>query len=80
MLYYPSNGRKIVLAVPVAPKDALDELQTEVDEIICLSTPSPFFAVGAHYAEFGQLVDADVISLLKERQEAMARAESRSDG
>jgi putative phosphoribosyl transferase len=72
--------RKIVLAVPVAPKDALDELQTEVDEIICLSTPSPFFAVGAHYAEFGQLVDADVISLLKERQEAMARAESRSDG
>jgi len=75
-----AGARKIVLAVPVAPKDALDELQTEVDEIICLSTPSPFFAVGAHYAEFGQLVDADVISLLKERQEAMARAESRSDG
>ena len=75
-----AGARKIVLAVPVAPKDALDELQTEVDEIICLSTPSPFFAVGAHYVEFGQLVDADVISLLKERQEAMARAESRSDG
>ena len=75
-----AGAGKIVLAVPVAPKDALDELQTEVDEIICLSTPSPFFAVGAHYAEFGQLVDADVISLLKERQEAMARAESRSDG
>jgi hypothetical protein len=35
---------QIVLAVPVAPKDALDELQTEVDEIICLSTPSPFCA------------------------------------
>jgi len=75
-----AGAGKIVLAVPVAPKDALDELQTEVDEIICLSTPSPSFAVGAHYAEFGQLVDADVISLLKERQEAMARAESRSDG
>ena len=75
-----AGAGKIVLAVPVAPKDALDELQTEVDEIICLSTPSPFFAVGAHYAEFGQLVDADVISLLNERQEAMARAESRSDG
>src|SRR5215471_5486408 len=75
-----AGARKIVLAVPVAPKDALGELQTEVDEIICLSTPSPFFAVGAHYAEFGQLVDADVISLLKERQEAMARVESRSAG
>jgi hypothetical protein len=33
--------------------------------IICLSTPSPFLAVGAHYAEFGQLADADVISLLE---------------
>jgi phosphoribosylpyrophosphate synthetase len=61
-----AGAGKIVLAVPVAPKGALDELQTEVDEIICLSTPSPFFAVGAHYAEFGQLVDADVISLLKQ--------------
>jgi len=60
-----AGAGKIVLAVPVAPKDALDELQTEVDEIICLSTPSPFFAVGAHYAEFGQLVDANVISLLR---------------
>jgi putative phosphoribosyl transferase len=75
-----AGAGKIVLAVPVAPKDALDELQTEVDEIICLSTPNPFLAVGVHYAEFGQLVDADVISLLKERQQAVARAESRSDG
>src|SRR5271155_5272455 len=38
-----AGAGKIVLAVPGAPKDALDELQTEVDEIICLSTPSPFF-------------------------------------
>src|ERR1700736_2455240 len=65
---------KIVLAVPVAPEDALEELRKEVDEIICLSTPSPFLAVGAHYAEFGQLADADVISLLEERHRRMAHS------
>jgi len=68
---------KIVLAVPVAPEDALEELRKQVDEIICLSTPSPFFAVGAHYAEFGQLADADVISLLEERHRRMARSGDR---
>jgi len=37
-----TGAGKIVLAVPVAPEDALKELRKEVDEIICLSTPSPF--------------------------------------
>ena len=71
----PTRTTKIVLAVPVAPEGALEELREGVDEIICLSTPSPFLAVGAHYAEFGQLADADVISLLEERHRRMARAE-----
>ena len=69
-----TGAGKIVLAVPVAPEDALEELRKEVDEIICLSTPSPFLAVGAHYAEFGQLADADVISLLEERHRRMAHS------
>ena len=69
-----TGAGKIVLAVPVAPEDALEELRKQVDEIICLSTPSPFLAVGAHYAEFGQLADADVISLLEERHRRMAHS------
>jgi putative phosphoribosyl transferase len=64
----------------VAPEDALEELRKEVDEIICLSTPSPFLAVGAHYAEFGQLADADVISLLEERHQRMVRSRGRPTG
>ena len=75
-----AGAGKIVLAVPVAPEDALEELRKEVDEIICLSTPSPFFAVGAHYAEFGQLADADVISLLEEGHGRMARSGDRPSG
>ena len=62
---------KVVLAVPVAPRETLDALKPEVDEIVCLAMPSPFFAVGAHYQEFAQLADADVVSLLEIRQRRM---------
>ena len=58
----------------------VEELRKEVDEIVCLSTPSPFLAVGAHYAEFGQLADADVISLLEERHGRMGRSGDRPSG
>ena len=75
-----TGAGKIVLAVPLAPEDALEELRKEVDEIICVSTPSPFLAVGAYYAEFGQLADADVISLLEERHRRMARSGDRPGG
>ncbi len=59
---------RVVLAVPVAPQETLDALRPEVDEIVCLAMPSPFFAVGAHYQEFAQLADADVVSLLEIRR------------
>ncbi len=59
-----AGARRIVLAVPVAPEDTIEQLRAEVDDIVCLSTPSPFIAVGAHYGEFLQLADADVIALL----------------
>jgi putative phosphoribosyl transferase len=61
-------------------EDAFKELRKQVDEIICLSTPSPFLAVGAHYAEFGQLADADVISLLEQCHRRMARSGDRPSG
>jgi putative phosphoribosyl transferase len=75
-----AGARKIVLAVPVAPEDTLKELSADVDEIVCLSSPSPFIAVGAHYGEFTQVADADVVSLLERRAKATSRAAERSDG
>jgi putative phosphoribosyl transferase len=66
-----AGAGKIVLAVPVAPEDTVDELRAEVDEIVCLALPNPFIAVGAHYAEFPQLADADVVTLLAERHRMM---------
>ncbi len=56
----------LVLAVPVAPADTLEMLAAECDETVCLATPSPFQAVGAHYADFTQTTDAEVVRLLAE--------------
>ncbi|CUH87413.1 Putative phosphoribosyl transferasec/MT0597 [Phaeobacter sp. CECT 5382] len=57
---------KLVLAVPVAASDTLEELSTEVDEIVCLLKPHSLMAVGAHYADFDQTSDEDVVRLLEE--------------
>lgn len=55
---------RLVLAVPVAPSDTLAQLESECDEIICLSQPDPFYAVGAHYVDFAQTEDSEVVELL----------------
>ncbi|MDH2399269.1 phosphoribosyltransferase [Bradyrhizobium sp. SSUT18] len=55
---------RLVLAVPVAPKDSLADLNSEADEIICLATPDPFYAVGLNYRDFRQTSDQEVVELL----------------
>lgn len=57
---------KLVLAVPVAPPDAVAGLRPETDEIICLGTPEPFVAIGLYYRDFHQLSDQEVRDLLAE--------------
>ena len=61
--------RRLVLALPVAPADAVARLEQHADEVICLSTPVPFYAVGAHYADFSQVDDAEVIETLRRNRE-----------
>lgn len=63
-----NKPRKIVLAVPVAPAETLEELSEQCDEIICLYTPYPFGAVGAFYRDFNQTDDSEVISLMSQMQ------------
>jgi len=60
---------RLILALPVAPADAVAKLQQHADEVICLSTPVPFYAVGAHYADFGQVEDEEVIRTLRRNSE-----------
>lgn len=60
---------RVVVAVPVAPKDTADRLAREVDEVAALDV-SDFYlgAVGAYYDDFPQLTDDEVILLLREAQ------------
>jgi putative phosphoribosyl transferase len=62
---------KLVLAVPVGPADTIVELRQEVDEVVCLETPDPFYAIGLYYRDFSQLTDGEVIGALKPRREVV---------
>jgi len=54
----------VILAVPVAPRASLASLADAADEIVCLATPEPFFAVGQFYRDFSQTSDEEVVALL----------------
>ena len=55
---------RVVLAVPVAPKESVPEFTQLVDEFICPLTPEHLGSVGEHYAEFGQVTDQEVINFI----------------
>lgn len=60
---------KLVLAVPVAAQDTVNDLRKAVDEVICLKVPAFFYAIGMHYAEFAQVTDQEVVALLDKAAE-----------
>jgi putative phosphoribosyl transferase len=63
-----SEPARLVLAVPVAPPEILPTIAAECDEILCLATPEPLYAVGAHYVDFAQTTDDEVRRLLAQAQ------------
>ncbi|MFI2606679.1 phosphoribosyltransferase family protein [Kitasatospora sp. NPDC018619] len=58
------GAARVVLAVPVAPTDWAERLEEVADELVCVDTPSPFYAIGEFYADFSQTEDAEVLRLL----------------
>jgi putative phosphoribosyl transferase len=70
----------IVVAVPVAAPVVRDEFKAEVDEIICASTPEPFFGVGYWYEDFSQTSDEEVHDLLalSEQERPLQRVSNQS--
>ncbi|MDZ8025526.1 MAG: phosphoribosyltransferase [Nostoc sp. DedQUE11] len=54
----------IVIAVPVAARETCQQLEPEVDQIACVSTPNPFYSVGLWYENFPQTTDEEVRELL----------------
>lgn len=63
---------RIVLAVPLASEDVLDELQPLAEDLVCVLPVPGLEAVGQHYADFPQVPDADVVELLARAREAGA--------
>jgi putative phosphoribosyl transferase len=55
---------RLVVAVPVAAYQTCDELRVAADEVVCLLTPEPFYAVGAWYEDFAPTSDEEVRRLL----------------
>ena len=60
-----SKAKEIVVAVPVASKEACRELRS-IDNVrcVCVETPEPFFGVGVWYQDFSQTTDDEVQALL----------------
>jgi putative phosphoribosyl transferase len=57
--------KKLVIAVPVAPREILDDLNQVADEVIVLYSPLSFEAVGQFYQDFSQVSDNEVKEIMK---------------
>ncbi len=64
---------RLVAAVAVAPPDTLDRVRSLADDVVCLESPEPFFAVGRFFVDFSEVSDAEVVRVLKEFRTGRAR-------
>jgi putative phosphoribosyl transferase len=73
--------RSVVVAVPVAPPEAVEMLARSADRLVCAHQPQFFIAVGHCYERFPQLTDADVLEILaRHRGESAATTKSAGTG
>jgi predicted phosphoribosyltransferase len=60
-----AGATRVVLAVPVAPPDAVERLRGEADAVIAVETPPHFGAVGQFYERFDQVPDEEAVAYLR---------------
>jgi putative phosphoribosyl transferase len=70
------NPRRLILAIPIAPVDTVEKLNKEADEVVCLVTPEPFYAISLHYQDFHQVPDNEVVRLLDEALSSDQKADA----
>lgn len=56
---------KLICAVPVSPPTTLNKVAELADELVCIESPSDFYAVGQFYMDFPQVGDDEVIEILQ---------------
>ncbi len=72
------DPREVVVAVPVASPDRLEEVRKWCDDVVCLLSPEEFWAIGQFYQDFTQVEDEEVVKLLREFAPAALPAGSMS--
>jgi predicted phosphoribosyltransferase len=65
---------EIIAAVPVGARETCAEFESEVDKVVCATTPEPFRAVGEWYRDFSQTSDEEVRDFLSEAAKLTAHA------
>ena len=70
------GAARVILAVPVAPRSTVAALTQVADQVVCLESPEPFYAIGQWYQDFSQTSDAEVVRLLRAAAPGAAAAVS----
>jgi len=65
-----AGAGSVTLAAPVGAPDTVARFRSIADEVVCLSEPAAFRAVGLWYREFGQTSDEEVMELLENSRRA----------
>lgn len=68
------GAKRVVVAVPVSSRHAVDSLRSEADDVVASLVPGSFYAVGQFYEDFAQTSDDEVRSLLTSSQKTETRA------
>jgi putative phosphoribosyl transferase len=71
---------RLVLGLPVGPPDVVNSLAEQADEVVCLATPEPFYAVGLWYRDFTQTSDEEVVRLLAQAERALGGGRQAEEG
>lgn len=65
---------RVIIAVPVAPKEGVAAMRRVTDEVVVIETPSWFFAIGEFYQDFSQTSDDEVLTTLERAAARSPRA------
>jgi len=68
------HPKHLVVAVPVASPESIEELENVVDAVVCLLAPPDLYAIGLWYEDFSQVSDAEVVRELDEARTRLANA------
>ena len=63
------NPKRIVMAVPVGPKDTLEKFVQYVEKVICLEMHDPFYAIEQYYQDFDEVSDVEIKQMLEEKMQ-----------